>query len=127
MTTLVNLSVFGTILVVYLAASLFVNISMMRYVRRNVSLIAGSRANMRNEVAKTVFAMTLSTACCQIVLITLLFVIISTLTYQSTVTSPEVILIAALLFMVLLNSGTIPVTYIARNARMLKALRCECF
>ena len=124
-TNLINLAVFGAILLINLILSLFTNIAMMRYVRKNVSLIGSTRVNMRNEVANTVFAMTMSSTCCQIVLISLLVVFVSSFAIEMAVAKYGGILIVLFIIFVLFNCGTIPLTYIVGNSRMLNTLRCE--
>lgn len=121
---MIHLSVFAAILIINLIASLFLNIGMMRYVRKKVSLVGSVGVNLRNEVAKTVFAMTMSSTCCQIVLVALLVVFLSSFALNMAVTKYSGILLVSFILFILLNAGTVPFVYILRNKRVLNILRC---
>ena len=96
----------------------------MRYVRKKVSLVGSVGVNLRNEVAKTVFAMTMSSTCCQIVLVALLVVFVSSFPMKMAVAKYSGILLLSFILFVLLNAGNAPLVYIWRNTRMLNILRC---
>ena len=121
---MIHFAVFGLILLINLIASLIANIGMMKYIRKNVSLVGSVGVSLRNGVAKTVFAMTMSSTCGQVVLVALLFVFVSSFAVKFTVVKHGAILLVSFIISVLLNAGTVPLVYILRNTRMRNILRC---
>ena len=120
----VNLSGVVVFITSNLVASFIANILLTRYIRMNTSL-AGRTRNMERGVATTVTNMTISDGICQVLLIATTILYICSLTISSRLSKYVNVLLFLLPILSLLRCGTVPMTYILRNKRILNTLCCK--
>lgn len=123
-TNAINLTIFSLILLTNLVASSISNAAMMKYLRKNVSGI-GSRSNVRNDIAKTVYAMTVTAGFCQSAMVVLMVFYIVTCVVDTPVTEYGNVVLVSFSILVLFKCGTFPLIYVLRNSRITGVLRCR--
>lgn len=119
---MIVLCIFLFLMTTMTVTTIIFNTAMMRYVTNKISTIDESQRNRKRKMVRTVFFMLLSAGFCQSVLVFLITAFITFVwTNMSYSVGSEIVLIVFYLLLVFM-CGTIPLTYVLRNRRIVRAL-----
>ena len=118
---LINLSGIVAFFSFNLCMSLVINIRLVRYIRMNTLIIERSNT-MQRGLSKTLTAMTICDDVFLVLLIIVLVIFICSVTLSSGLSKFGPVILVSLSFLSLFKCGTVSLTYIFSNKKVIKAL-----